>query len=365
MLMVIFGAGASYDSSPDFLPHRPLAGHFGSDPTASNLSESWRPPLATQLFQDIQGVFGDIVANPRYRKLLPILSRLRRPRSGRSGSVEEELESLLAEGNADPERKRQLFAVRYYLHDLLLKVTDEWLKRTNGVTNYVTLLDQIRSRNTPGEPVCLVTFNYDLLLDRALLSFGYRQLDPDKPLHAHPNFRLLKPHGSVDWARYVDVPPGTRLSVEQVIEQADTITLSKEYILADATDPRQMFTFDRPIVPAIAVPVQTKTEETFEWPQSQRAALEQFLPSVTKILIVGWQGREAHFLEMLQDKLPAHGRAVARIQVVGKDAEDGKMILDRLSAEFRQSGYDANYSYASGGFSAFIANFEVEKLLKR
>jgi hypothetical protein len=32
--------------------------------------------------------------------------------------------------------------------------------------------DQIRRANTTGESVCLVTFNYDLLLDRALLSMA-------------------------------------------------------------------------------------------------------------------------------------------------------------------------------------------------
>lgn len=69
--------------------------------------------------------------NPRYRKLLPLLPRLRQPLNSRS--VEQELESWQAEADADPERKRQLFAVRYYLHELLKKVTDEWLKQTSRV----------------------------------------------------------------------------------------------------------------------------------------------------------------------------------------------------------------------------------------
>jgi hypothetical protein len=366
MLMVIFGAGASYDSSPDFPPPQPQAAqqNFGSPSAPPNPRESWRPPLATQLFLDPNGVFGDIVANPNYRKLLPILSRLRQPRNG---SVEQELESLLAEANADvngdSERKRQLFAVRYYLHDLLLKVTSEWLNRTNGVTNYVSLLDQIRSGNTAGEPVCLVTFNYDLLLDRALLSFGYRQLDPDKSFFAHPNFKLLKPHGSVDWARYVDVPPDTRMGIEQVIEQADRIKLTKEYLLANAAEAGSIYGFARPIVPAIAVPVQRKTDDTFEWPQSQRDALMSYLPSITKVLIIGWQAKEAHFLQMLRDNIPGRGRGLA-ILVVGKDAVDGKAILDHFASELGQSGYNPNYACSNGGFTKFVGNREGEVFLR-
>lgn len=86
--MVIFGAGASYDSAPDFPPPQPQAGqqNFGSRLAQPNPREFWRPPLATQLFLDSNGDFGEIVRN--YPKLLPILPHLRRPSSGRS--VEEE-----------------------------------------------------------------------------------------------------------------------------------------------------------------------------------------------------------------------------------------------------------------------------------
>jgi len=362
MLMVIFGAGASYDSSPDFSPPRPQAAqqNFGPPPAPPNPRESWRPPLATQLFLDPTGVFGDTVANPNHRKLLPILPRLRQPLNG---SVEQELESLLAEANADangdPERKRQLFTVRYYLHDLLFKVTGEWLNRTNGVTNYVTLLDQIR-RHTTGESVCLVTFNYDLLLDRALLSFGYRTQRPEDELLAHPNFKLLKPHGSVDWARYVDTPPNTRMGIEQIIEQADSIKLTNNYLRADATDPRQMFSFERPIVPAIAVPVQTKTEDTFEWPQSHRAFLDQFLPSVTKILIIGWQAREAHFLQLLRSKLIN----LTHLMVVGREASDAGGILAYFVQEIGRTPSPLSRYTGQRGFTQFVVNREGEPFFR-
>ncbi|SRR6266566_4176818 len=155
MLMVIFGAGASYDSSPDFPPSA------GSEVIRS---EPWRPPLTNELFLDTNGSFGDIVL--RYPRLHGILPFLRRPQKGRS--VEQQLELYMDEAWVDEERKRQLFSVRYYLHDLFRFVSTEWLKRTNGVTNYATLIDQIRSLNTTREPVCLVSFNYDLLLDKAI-----------------------------------------------------------------------------------------------------------------------------------------------------------------------------------------------------
>jgi len=360
MLMVIFGAGASYDSSPEFSPPQPQAiqQNFGPPPAPPNPREFWRPPLAAKLFQDPNGAYGDIVANPSYRKLLPILPRLRRPLSG---SVEQELETLLgeanAEANSDSERKRQFFAVRYYLHDLLLKVSEEWLKHTSGVTNYATLLDQIRHLTPVGGAVCLVTFNYDLLLDRALLSFGFKQDDPEN--QSHPTFKLLKPHGSVDWARYIEADPNTRLGVEQVIQQADTIKLTDEYLRANASDPRSIHAFGRPVAPAIAVPVQTKTENFFEWPRSQSLTFEQFLPSVTKILIIGWQAQEAHFLKLLRENFPKP--QPSHLMVV--DMEDGaSRILTRF---IDQTGFrPPNLLTGRQGFTHFVVNREGEAFLR-
>ncbi len=359
MLMVIFGAGASYDSAPDFPPPQPQAAqqNFGPPPSPPNPREIWRPPLTPQLFLDSNGEFGGIVRN--YPKLLPILPHLRRPSSGRS--VEEELEAWQAEASGDPERKRQLFSIRYYLHDLLLKVSTEWLKQTSDVTNYVMLLDQIRHLNTGNEPVGLVTFNYDLLLDRALRSFNFKTFPLERYFEAHPMFKLLKPHGSVDWARFVDVPTNTRLGVDQLIEQGDSIKLSDEYLLANASDPVSIHSFGRPIVPAVAIPVQTKTEDTFEWPSQHRSYLEELLPSVTKILIIGWQAKEAHFLKLLREKLPAGGLTqITHLQVVGRVNAEAANILKQFTADIRRNVKKFHAGPTQGGFSHFVAERLVD-----
>lgn len=57
MLMVIFGAGASYDSSLDFPPPPPQAArqNFGlpAKPDEREAArEPWRPPLTNDLFLD-------------------------------------------------------------------------------------------------------------------------------------------------------------------------------------------------------------------------------------------------------------------------------------------------------------------------
>ena len=363
MLLVIFGAGASYDSSRAFPPTAPSAANqnFGTPSPPPDESEAWRPPLAFELFRDNKQRFGDIVA--RYPRLHPILDRLREPLNGRS--LEEELQFLQNEAEEYPERNQQLMSVRYYLRDLLAEVTENWLKRT-CLTNYAPLIDQVMPFTPAREPVCLVTFNYDLLLDRALISFGYnpQSLIDHRYFDAHPTLKLFKPHGSVDWARFVDAPRDSRFGPQQLIEQAGGFKPSNDFIVANATDPRQLYIYDRPILPAIAIPVQTKSEDTFEWPPHHRVYLEQQLPSVTKILIIGWQAREAHFLKMLREKLPAQGHAVTHLLVVGKNSADANATLHFFASQLGRSGYNPLFSIANAGFSQFVANHEGESFFR-
>jgi hypothetical protein len=206
MLMVILGAGASYDSARAFPPPEPRWGgsnqNFSAQPPAPDDAEAWRPPLASELFRDSKQRFGDIVQ--RYPTLHPVLLRLREPLDGRS--LEEELQLLKDEANGYPQRKRQLFSIRYYLRDLLFEVTNNWRQRTR-FTNYAVLIDQIMQFHKGDESVCLVTFNYDILLDQALVSFNYKPQAIEGHFDAHPVLKLFRPHGSVNWARYVDLPP--------------------------------------------------------------------------------------------------------------------------------------------------------------
>lgn len=363
MLMVIFGAGASYDPSQDFQP--PYRGP----------AEPWRPPLTNELFLDTSGSFGDIVL--RYPRLRGILPFLRRPQSGRT--VEQQLELYLDEASADQERKSQLLSVRYYLHDLFRTVSAECIKRTNGVTNYATLIDQIRHLNTAREPVCLVSFNYDLLLDHAIFPSGANTQPLERHFDAHLTFKLFKPHGSVDWARFVAGPKGMRyeevaaydaaqmsvprLSPDNIIEQVPS--LSDHYVRANATDPHQIYKFNSPIVPAIAVPVQTKTEDTFEWPDSHRKYFEQLLPQVTKILIIGWRGKEAHFLNLLREKLPTGGLTqLTHLQVVGVNQGEAINISKQFIADIGRQAKKTDSGPTQGRFSYFVEQGLVDFFFK-
>lgn len=63
-------------------------------------------------------------------------------------------------------------AIRVYLHFVIWECERHWKDVARGITNYVTLLDQLRRCRKDGEPVLLATFNYDRMIKNALKSVG-------------------------------------------------------------------------------------------------------------------------------------------------------------------------------------------------
>jgi hypothetical protein len=225
MLLVIFGAGASYDSIPTYLP--------GIDFPGDTLNNYHRPPLANELFEN-RPVFAEAIT--RFPECAPIVPRLR---SLKGESLEAVLQDLQAKAKDYPRGLQQMAAVRYYLQSILWECGTAWKQLAKGVTNYKTLLDQIERAHKKNEPVCLVTFNYDTLLEDALSEF-------DLPIKAfpdytkkHPFYRVFKVHGSVNWARIVENEIQNRnladtwSVVHEWIQRAAELRVTDEYVLSE------------------------------------------------------------------------------------------------------------------------------------
>src|SRR5712692_1280956 len=108
MLLVIFGAGASYDTAPSCPPGQ----HRGSE---------YRPPLANQLFEERQNFAG---ALRRFQRCIPIVPYLRHIATDKN--LEQVLEGLRAQAEHYPEARRQLLAVQWYLHYILWDIDHNW-----------------------------------------------------------------------------------------------------------------------------------------------------------------------------------------------------------------------------------------------
>ncbi len=131
-------------------------------------------------------------------------------------------------------------------------------------------------RHSSREKVCVATFNYDLLFEDAAVN----QLGVDFwSMHGYTTgdqYKYVKLHGSVNWARRVPTPGGTYYSNRDqarrvLIDNADTLTTKRgDFIIIDpAESPSDAQSLH---FPAIAIPTERKFD--FECPPSQIAALE-------------------------------------------------------------------------------------------
>jgi len=345
MLMVIFGAGASYDS----VPTRRASNPNFSYPISSD--GEFRPPLANQLFAD-RPLFREAMQRfPRCQPIIPLLQKA-------GVSVEQELEKLRAEARDYPERDRQLAAIRYYLHFVLRQCEDQWHQRVaKGITNYKSLLDQIEMYRKKEECVCLVTFNYDRMLEDALPSVGI-VLNGLPDYIASERYKIIKPHGSVDWGREVETPVDVKSRtawqvLEELIGRAAELQISQRFHRAPEFPTARMG--GSALFPALAIPVQQKSE--FECPAEHIEALRQRVTQTTKLLVIGWRATEFHFLELLKQYLPSK----LDVLVV---AGGGKGAATEISQRLQANRVGTAFREYDQGFTEFIENRAADEFLR-
>lgn len=344
MLLVIFGAGASCDSFPSRKPKS--AGQPLLD----------RPPLAKELFED-RPMF--VKAMTHFHQCQPIIPYLQQIPKGQS--VEQVLENLQQEADEYPVRHTQLAAIRYYLHFMLWECEYRWRDVTKGITNYKTLLDQIeRWRSKAGERVCLVTFNYERMLEDALPTVGIEIRNLTDYI-ANENYKVIKLHGSVHWAREVDTPVGdlenqtnTWHVAHWLIEHAAELKVSQRYRMVNEYPIGKWE--QGALFPALAIPVETK--RNYECPPEHLQVLEGCLSEVSKLLIIGWSAAETNFLGMLGESLRKHIRGM----IVAGGGGEGKKIVERL----QQAGITTDdITWVDSGFTDFILRRDAEHHLLR
>jgi len=318
VLLAIFGAGASYDSSPT---HRP--GPKNND----------RPPLADELFEERPRFSNNLRRFPECLGLIPNL----RHRHPSSITVEQELDRLLQEAEYYPARRAQLMAIRYYLHLTLYECINYWVNVHGGVENYAALLDHIEQwRGRRHGRVVLVTFNYDTMIENALLGREVIIRDIDGYV-TDDRYKLVKVHGSVNWARDVTAPSGLAHNPGALIQAASDLRfcqwwITSEFPVSYVQTPTGTHV---PAVPAIALPLQMKTE--FECPPPHLDVLKQHLPEVTKCLVIGWRGNEPHFTSVLREGLKRPIKwMVAAGETHGTEVTQN-LQKERLTGEFTDS----------------------------
>lgn len=357
MLMIIFGAGASFDSSQKHRP-KPMANERALSPVrfVDDYPEVLRPPLTNELFQRLE--FNQFATKlPRLNGVHGQLQNLP------TGSLEAELQEMDTFGARNPLRAQQLAAFRYYVLFLLSIVPDRWLQAIGGASNYGALLGQIRDYDD--EPVCLVTFNYDLLLEKAL-GWEVQRIED----YIRSDWRLIKVHGSVNWARQIRAPQIDHRhhspweTANQIVDAAPALEFGEGYTIISFVSqyPEKLLELpvgkpdrheDPALFPAIAIPLPGKLGP--ECPPLLLDALRESLPQITKLLVIGWAGMEDHFLQILTRDGLSPG--VSGLVVNGSESSSQGAIQ-----HMRASGLGARLLPSPHGFTDFVRTRELGRL---
>jgi hypothetical protein len=337
VLMVICGAGASWDS-------------VNYEPVYLTTKADWRPPIGGELFAD-RTHFGEFI--DKYEWVRPLVHRFRNAKD--SVTLEAELEEIQEESKGRVLTRARLFALRYYLQRVIAGTCQEWSNRIHGNTNYVRLvedIDAVWSHGRKAQPVIFVTFNYDVLLDGALGQIEVIVGGDLESYTSHPQYKLIKPHGSVNWFHHVPVPNrSAHPYFRQIIPglAREELSASADFFIA----PEGSDIDDIDGIPALSIPVAKKTD--FEMPPKHQAVLKEALPQVTHLLIIGWRGNEERFVELLS----AVDRTRLVSLVVSGTASSAKEVATALNLA------NVPPHVSSGGFSSLVSGPELRDFLRR
>lgn len=232
-----------------------------------------------------------------------------------------------------------------------------------GVSNYTTLINYIERFRQGEDPVILITFNYDTLIERALsLHFDDFNFKAINDYIRRPSYKLFKLHGSLNWGHPIE--GDARLDPHQTAEYLRNAIIELSGSLRYEDD--QFAVLDEPKVavndwlyfPAISIPVQTKSH--FSCPQDWLSHLDTLLQGVSNLLVIGWRGGEEHFLKRVVPILNLNeGLHLSIVSHTGTSANETQTRLQRADLRCARS-----WLYP-GGFTKFICSEDVKVFLRR
>jgi len=336
MLTIIFGAGASYDSAP-------------INSSKDVLRNEWRPPLTKDLFLPEKVWFRE---NQPPDQLIPIIERIRRDTT--QNTLENALEKLKEEIAINPIRWEQILAIQEWLQQVLSNCSHQWSHALGRVTTYVDLLSRLYHwQIQSNEPISLITFNYDTLIERAA-SLSFRQnIEADNfNGYISNQLQIFKPHGSVNW--WWDIPrdPGRKALADRPLSGNERKNAKlhmgkmRTGTLSDNTDVYYP-------MPAIAIPVIRKSNNDFVFPPGHYEKMIAALDSTEAILVIGWAGAEEHFMAELSK------RVNNKVPVLVVCGSGGSQTVEKLHdlANLKEVVDTAT------GFSGFLNNTGLENWL--
>ena len=348
-LVIIFGAGASHDVLQGEGVHV--------------CNENFRPPLTNGLFDR---KFDDLVSD--FGSLGELKPEIR-GHVARDKSLEDFLKQKRDFSPNNKQIAAQLAGLRLYLKRLFFEISNRFIPPNNTKTqqnNYVSLLNHIKILGT-NNPT-LITFNYDLFLDRAIHQvFGREFWDINSYSNDLTSAKLFKVHGSVDWVYFIQ--NDSRREIESLDTAARWISNRETHkrelkggglfkdeeiikIDEDRLSDYQNSGSNSVIAPALAIPLPSEKDFIIE---AHRTLIAQELVNVSTVVVIGWSAGDEHFRKFMKEHIKEDAVDLFIIDAPNKS----KAAVDNLS------GKDApkwkKITVHESGFSGFISDLNLIK----
>lgn len=339
------------------------------------MHRDWTPPLADDLFGVRPGVLHTAVRDSMNENFQRVLERY--PRAEGFASIlrprleHEPLEALLREfrDTNEPHYLRGYQQVPLYLQELLGSVS-QWF--TTAPDNLNVLVGKVITADF--EKVAFITLNYDLLLERALVTAGdsssKKRVEQglDWYTKGSSNWMVAKLHGSVDWGR----PVLNQLPNEYSGSDLDrSLELLDDHFVRDlglggidlVPGYSSRWINDVFYYPALAVPVDDKYQPVC--PADHLGALRDFLYDCPNFLFVGSIVRDSDLLDVLETANDCKALGIVGKQQADVNMEQGdvNMALRSLQA-IRVFEFGARPQLSTDGFSAFVSSGKLDDFIK-
>lgn len=353
-LIVIVGAGASFDCTPE----TPLG--------------SRRLPLTAELFSRN---YEDVLE--RHRRVSAVAPGIEDALRAGDAPVSLERHILEEYRRGGTEEARRVFAaILFYLEDLLSTLSEE-ANQGSGPVNYKRLSQEaVVSRAI--DQVAFISLNYDTILDSWLEAHDTQDIRRiEDYVRADRRWLLLKPHGCVTWRRRAHgvfvssngvaqddassiVRAGSRLTpAGQLLRKSHTGRALDPWTLPGEVNHRGQV---QALVPVIAAPLGPDEDEVL-CPDEHIAAFHDRFQAIDAIdvLVIGYSGIDQAVLSMVAQ----HSLRFRRVRIVNGRSEPrptrghGLYAPARASAEAIARGLGIPVKEAldglfDGGFSKFV-----------
>src|SRR5258708_4312309 len=153
-----------------------------------------------------------------------------------------------------------------------------------------------------------------------------------------------------------EVPTGYIERANQLIDMVGRYQRTGRYCMGG-----QDLTGWGPLRPAIAVPMVTKTGDDFACPGDHIRRLQQAIPDVSHLLVVGWRGAEGHFHERWRQS--ATTKTVLHKAYVVDATEKAAAAVDSTLTRDMAIGGGVRWDWAIEGFSRYVESSAVKGFL--